>query len=409
MTPGPSPHRRPRSVWTAGRGQPPRRRADDPYIMWPQSSLEEVRAAQELADAGDPAFTWQVDPGWPTSGSGRYEVRSSPGSSGRSSVGGRSQNGVRREGPERCRRLYRPRSSSGARRAGRTRCTRTRPRAADCAPTIDDVHYERVSVDLPSRPAGRHGIWVVTRWGSTRRSSRPPGGAERRPRTLEDSSTHGSTARRRGGMQVPDPTQRSAPLRHHLRRPLDRFEFERLGGPRWHPRLDDLLGPTVRGRQRDRSRAGDQSERIDGFWLDANSTTENERPIVLSHASGDGQVTASVPTTWRGVFAQEDPADSGLTSDVWFGLRLFGSRDSETSDGGRRVGLRQPGRLRRVECAANEESPLLSAPASAAAITQQVVADPNFKATAPVAARIGEPFGCLAQRRLCARRTRRAG
>ena len=30
--------------------------------MWPQSTLEEVRAAQELADAGDPDYTWQVDP-----------------------------------------------------------------------------------------------------------------------------------------------------------------------------------------------------------------------------------------------------------------------------------------------------------------------------------------------------------
>ena len=28
--------------------------------MWPQSTLEEVRAAQELADAGDPDYTWQV-------------------------------------------------------------------------------------------------------------------------------------------------------------------------------------------------------------------------------------------------------------------------------------------------------------------------------------------------------------
>ena len=30
--------------------------------MWPQSTLEEVRAAQERADAGDPDYTWQVDP-----------------------------------------------------------------------------------------------------------------------------------------------------------------------------------------------------------------------------------------------------------------------------------------------------------------------------------------------------------
>ena len=30
--------------------------------MWPQSSLEEVEEAQELADAGDPDHTWQLDP-----------------------------------------------------------------------------------------------------------------------------------------------------------------------------------------------------------------------------------------------------------------------------------------------------------------------------------------------------------
>ena len=30
--------------------------------MWPQSSLEEVREAQRLADQGDPRYTWQVFP-----------------------------------------------------------------------------------------------------------------------------------------------------------------------------------------------------------------------------------------------------------------------------------------------------------------------------------------------------------
>ena len=30
--------------------------------MWPQSTLEEVQEAQELADAGDADYTWQVDP-----------------------------------------------------------------------------------------------------------------------------------------------------------------------------------------------------------------------------------------------------------------------------------------------------------------------------------------------------------
>jgi hypothetical protein len=40
-------------------------------------------------------------------------------------------------------------------------------------------------------------------------------------------------------------------------------------------------------------------------------------------------------------------------------------------------------------CAANGGSPLLSAPADAATIAQQVIADPNFEATTPVAARVG--------------------
>ena len=30
--------------------------------MWPQSTLDEVRVAQERAEAGDAAYTWQVEP-----------------------------------------------------------------------------------------------------------------------------------------------------------------------------------------------------------------------------------------------------------------------------------------------------------------------------------------------------------
>jgi hypothetical protein len=40
-------------------------------------------------------------------------------------------------------------------------------------------------------------------------------------------------------------------------------------------------------------------------------------------------------------------------------------------------------------CAAIGGSPLLSAPADAAEIAQQVIADPNFETTSPVAARVG--------------------
>ena len=33
-----------------------------PMVRWPQASLEEVQEAQELADAGDPNYTWQLEP-----------------------------------------------------------------------------------------------------------------------------------------------------------------------------------------------------------------------------------------------------------------------------------------------------------------------------------------------------------
>jgi len=52
----------PGSVWTRIRGEVPSPQPTISGTMWPQSSLEEVRHAQQLADAGDPAYTWQVDP-----------------------------------------------------------------------------------------------------------------------------------------------------------------------------------------------------------------------------------------------------------------------------------------------------------------------------------------------------------
>ena len=55
-------------------------------------------------------------------------------------------------------------------------------------------------------------------------------------------------------------------------------------------------------------------------------------------------------------------------------------------------------------CAANGGSPLLSAPADAAAIAQQLIADPNFETTAPVAARIGGRRGRVDRRHPCPRR-----
>jgi hypothetical protein len=71
--------------------------------------------------------------------------------------------------------------------------------------------------------------------------------------------------------------------------------------------------------------------------------------------------------------------------DVWFG-GLW--RHEDFFGSGERIGFVDPVAYDSW-CAANGGSPLLSEPADAAAIAQQVIADPNFETTAPVAANIG--------------------
>jgi hypothetical protein len=149
--------------------------------MWPQTSLEEVREAQELADQGDPAYTWQVDPeldgdaapwaaeiftrfieeelgweefigGWDGSGylsmgagGGIYEgvvfIRCAPGEANPLSP-------LYADAPDEIR---------------------------GCAPTIDEFRYETVSVDV-SQPGrrGADGIWVVDGWELRRSRSSDP-------------------------------------------------------------------------------------------------------------------------------------------------------------------------------------------------------------------------------------------
>ena len=132
---------------------------------WPQTTPEQIREAQRLADEGNPDYTWQVDTQscWLPVRALTTTRRSCAGSSVSSSAGSRSSRthtlgGTRRAG------WWAPRSS-GAHRAGRTPCTPTIPGPAGCASTIDGVGYETVSVDV-AQPGvqGPSGIWVVTGW-----------------------------------------------------------------------------------------------------------------------------------------------------------------------------------------------------------------------------------------------------
>ena len=94
-----------------------------------------------------------------------------------------------------------------------------------CAPTIDDLHYESVSVDLAQLDRqGHDGIWVVNRWELTAPF------AQADPAVVEAQATErleeflaariaGKGAE--GHVEVdPDDLRRSAPVRHHLGCPV---------------------------------------------------------------------------------------------------------------------------------------------------------------------------------------------
>ena len=135
--------------------------------MWPQTSREDVRAAQELADAGDPNYTWQVDPDlaseenlypWDSEIVERFlreELGWEDWAIGRDGVFAGAPGGTYDEvvlircAPGQTNPLY----------------SEMPPDVHGCAPTIDDFRYETVmlSVKQPGR-LGPSGIWVVAGW-----------------------------------------------------------------------------------------------------------------------------------------------------------------------------------------------------------------------------------------------------
>jgi hypothetical protein len=354
--------------------------------MWPQSTLEEVRAAQERADAGDPDYTWQVgarvveeDPavelvdrfirevlGWQS-----YKFHDG-GTFGWNDTDNSVEGTVTGQRYLRC--------ASG----------RTNPlyREESCAPTLDDLRYETVSFDLAQLDRqGRDGIWVVSGWRLTAPFAQAdPVAAEAQAReSLEAflaARVAGSGAEWGAEWYVKVDGNGNVPLLYATTSgaPYERYEIERVGEPRWP---DGWMTFSARLFADDDATVVEQGIvglPSAGFRLDANSTTENGQPVVLSYTSADGEVTVSAPGPWSMWWPE---MSEQLALDVWFGLMKRDSDESGTS-----IGFVDPVAYD-AWCAANGGSPLLSAPADAAGIAQQVIADPNFETTAPLAARVG--------------------
>ena len=311
--------------------------------MWPQSSLEEVQEAQELADAGDPDYIWQLDEtlaaggdpwgaeifarfiedelgweaweaaafdGWLGGDGGGYEqvlfIRCAPGETNPLSP-------VYSEVP---------------------------PEIGRCAPTIDELSYETVGISV-SQPGlrGRSGLWVVTGWETLQPKS---------PEALWELLTPDLLAGRQVEQVVPpSDTELAALLEGFLQArvdgagaeqyllhepeewifedvpllyattsgaPFERFEIERVQGPRW-PTGRILVrvrlfaeGGTVVEQLFHVVRSDGHLGLVYGYFDDVLQSTENGQSVNIIL---DGEVTFATAPPWRRSLI--DPSDASDT------------------------------------------------------------------------------------------------
>ena len=144
--------------------------------MWPQSTLGEVSAAQELADAGDPSYTWQLfaqsspdEEPWGAEiltrfieeGLGWEEYLPRDGLAYNENGGGYFE-------------VKLIRCASGRTNSLASMYTDMPSDIRGCAPTIDEFTYETVMLSLirPLRQ-GAAGIWVVEQWSMLQPAPEP--------------------------------------------------------------------------------------------------------------------------------------------------------------------------------------------------------------------------------------------
>ena len=356
--------------------------------MWPQSSVAEVRRAQARADAGDPDYTWQVDPQLT---SDNYDVWHSH---------------LRAPGTEIVERFLRDElgwdhalfniwadtdADDGViTDAVYLRCApdETNPMYPDaitgheyvpgsdrCAPTIDDLQYETVSLDLSQLDRrGPGGIWVVDRWAiraSFAQTDPTLAEAEATAR-VEDflqASVEGEGAEEQ--VEVADMSVAEVPLLYATTAgaSYEGFEIELTEGPWWpygemafRVRLFADGGDTVVEQRIEWANTGNPEVAL---LLDPYETTENGEPADVTHEFvWEGELTLSAAPSWS---SSKFPSTE-LTLDA---------------AGTERIELVDDPLLVTTDC---ETGP---APAGAAALAASIQARPDLEATAPEAVTIG--------------------
>ncbi|MDH4112977.1 MAG: hypothetical protein OEV60_09920, partial [Actinomycetota bacterium] len=353
--------------------------------MWPQTSLEEVRRAQELADAGDPRYTWQVDP----------EMRSGFAQpTDDTEIVARFLREVL--GWEDFRFMPIPEDGFGTGASYNNafiRCTRgrTNPQYPNdperCGPTLDGGRYERVSIDLGQLVRqDASGVWVVTEWRMVEPFAQvtPPSEAETRA-LLEpflEARIDGDDAERFVDVPADEAPDGEVPLLYATTAgaAYERSEYEVVDGPVWpdgwmqvEVRLFAQGGTVVEQVFLvDRDEAGQLGLHYRYNPPDVAPTTENGQVVPTQFSFLDGEVTFEVAYPWdyhppelNGV-----PADEGLSFD-------------NNSDPNEEIAVVVDPLPAKTGC---KHGP---APMDAAALAQSIRSDPDLDATAPAADSVG--------------------
>ena len=376
--------------------------------MWPQSNLEEVREAQERADAGDADYVWQLDTtlaengdpwgaeifarfieeelGWEAWEAGAFDGWI-----------GEDNDGWIDEGGGRYEQVVFIRCAPGETNPLSRVYAEVPPEIRRCAPTIDEFSYGTVGISV-SQPGlrGPSGLWVVTRWETLQPKSPETLGelltpdllAGRQVEQVVPPSDTGLAALLEGFLQarvdgagaeqylLHEPEEwifEDVPLLYATTSgaPFERFETEQVQGPRW---------PTGRILVRVRlfAEGGNVVEQlfhvvrsdgnlglVYGYFDDVLQSTENGQSVNIIL---DDEVTFATAPPWRRALV--DPSDASDTH-----MRFQAGREEFVVIG-------------TDPLPAGADCENASAPADAETLAQSIMANPDFETTGAVPVRI---------------------
>lgn len=274
--------------------------------VWPQTSLEEVRRAQKLADVGDPRIAWQVSPDRWYQPDQNHPIDTE--------FFDRFFEEELGWQDFRWDEAFAHREAFAAGDVAFVRCapSGTNPLYPDdaegCAPTIDDLRYETVKVHVAQLDReGASGIWVVTGWEviESARQVKPPSDAEIAALVdrfgqarIEGQGAENFVDLRTDDANADQRIDQSLPLIYATSTGAhyERSAFEVLSGPAW-PEAEMFL--TVRLF----SGGGNTVvEQVFGLTRDSTGalrlvydfetpTTENGKPVPVQYGFLDGVVT----------------------------------------------------------------------------------------------------------------------